>query len=155
MMPSRRRMGLLVVLVSSLALTAEANRIHKSLPRDGTVFIDRIDGFGPELAKAFLKEKVPWVIVSSRQNADFEITGSIRDIGRTEPEGAINVSNRNVGEVEEGPMPPSRLVAISVVNVSKKSIVWGYGVTGAGNLTNAAESCAKTLRDQIREAHKR
>jgi len=157
MMLSRREICLLVLIVPVLTATATAKQIHHSsqrLPRHSTVFIDHIEGFGPELKKAFLKEGVPWVIVSNRNEADFEITGSIQDIADTESSRAtINANIRDAEQNLDGQIPSNRLIMLSVVNVRTNSVVWGYGVTGAGDLADAAESCAKNLRNQIR--HKR
>ena len=151
MTPAKRKMCLMAVLVPGLAITTAANRVRnplERLPRNGTVFIDPIDGFGPQVEKAFLKENVPWVIVSSRDDADFEITGAIRDVIDTEIGTAVNLSTRDAEQ-------SNRLVMLSIVNVRTKNVVWGYGVAGAGDMTNAAESFAKTVKAQIRHKRRR
>ena len=70
---------LLLALVSVLAFVARGNQVSSGpIPRSSSVFIEPMDGFGPELQAAFLHDGVPLVIVNDKENADFEISGAIR-----------------------------------------------------------------------------
>ena len=70
----------LVSLVLAFSLVAYGHRVSPfSILPSSSVFIDPMDGFGPELQRAFLRDGVPLVIVTDKRNADFEIMGSIQD----------------------------------------------------------------------------
>jgi hypothetical protein len=103
-----------------------------SIPRDSSVFIDPMDGFGSELKAAFLKEGVSIDIVSNKSMADFEITGEIQ---------------RATHEQE------ILLVSIRILNLKTRDIVWGYGVTGITDSQSAAASCAKQLKREMHRKH--
>jgi hypothetical protein len=70
----------LLASVTVFSFVARGNQPSPdSIPRSSSVFIDPMDGFGPELQEALLNNGVPLVIASNKDNADFEIIGGIRD----------------------------------------------------------------------------
>jgi hypothetical protein len=115
-----------------------------------------MDGFGPVLQGAFLNDGVPLVIVNDKENADFEISGVIRD--DTEPT-SVQPINRRTGSSEEQETGEQtlrrRFVRVTIVDLSTKSVAWGYGVTGVRDLASAADSCAKQLKEEMNRKHRK
>src|ERR1022692_1752017 len=75
---AQTKLPLALVLLFSLVAYGHRVSPFPILP-NSSVFIDPMDGFGPELQKAFLKDGEPLVIVSEKRTADFEIKGGIRE----------------------------------------------------------------------------
>jgi hypothetical protein len=137
-----------MVLVSSLV--AYGHRIPPfPIVPSSSVFIDPMDGFGPELQKAFLKDGVPLVIVSDKKTADFEISGGIRDA--TEPTSTESMTwgggSEQQADVHE---PQPRFVTVTIVSLKTGDLAWGYGMSGITDPRTAADSCAKQLKDKIK-----
>jgi len=146
----------LLALVTAIAFVARGKQILSDpIPRSSSVFIEPMDGFGPELQQAFLNGRVPLVIVSDKQMADFEITGGIRHA--TEPTSTQPISGgTNFLEQEAGDQAlRSLFVVVTIVNVRTKSVAWGWGVTGVPDLASAAQSCAKQLKEQMKRNHRK
>jgi hypothetical protein len=119
------------LLTASLVQNVHGRKIEPSpIAQSASVFIDPMGGFGPMLQEAFLKNGVPLVIVRNKGSADFEITGEIRNA--TEPTAQIRVS---------------------IVDLKTMSMAWGYGMTGFHDLPTAAESCAKSLKHEMKHGH--
>jgi hypothetical protein len=116
------------------------------IPRSASVFIDPMDGFGPELQRAFVNDKVHLVIASDRGDADFEIMGGIRNATDQTQEGQSYGERSND---DEQAYARTRLVTVTIVNLRTKSVAWGYGASGFLDLPDAAESCAKSLKQAM------
>jgi len=121
------------------------------IARSARIFIDPMDGFGPELQKAFLKDAVPLVIVSDKGSADFEITGEIRNA--TEPTIQIGGNRGNREDLVDSQRVPTPFVRVRIVNLKTMSMAWGYGTTGFPDLSTAAEACAKRLKYEMKHRH--
>ena len=117
------------------------------IPRSSSVFIDPMDGFGPELQKAFVNDSVHLVIASDRGNADFEIMGGIRNA--TEPILAGRMYGERSNDDEQA-YARTRHVTVTIVNLRTKSVAWGCGASGFLDLSNAADSCAKDLKQAMK-----
>jgi hypothetical protein len=141
---------LLVFLVLVFSLVAYGHRVSPFpiLP-NSSVFIDPMDGVGPELQKAFLKDGVPLVIVSDRRTADFEIMGGIRDAKEPTSTGSMTWGGgrEQQADVYE---PQPRFVTVTIVSLKTGDLAWGYGTSGMTDLRAAADSCAKQLKDKIK-----
>jgi hypothetical protein len=142
----------LLASVIVFAFVARGNQLSPDpIPRSSSVFIDPMNGFGSELQEAFLNDGVPLVIVSNKDDADFEIVGEIRDA----VERPINGRTAS-GEQEAGTETlRTRVLMVSIVNLKTKSVAWGCGVTGVPDLASAAESCAKHLKEEMRRKHRK
>jgi hypothetical protein len=103
-----------------------------AIPRDSSVFIDPMDGFGRELQAAFVKEGVSIDIVSDKSMADFEITGEIQPATHAQE---------------------MQLVSIRILNLKAHDIVWGYSAAGIPDLQSTAASCAKQLKREMHRKH--
>jgi hypothetical protein len=136
------------LLVSSLV--AYGHRISPyPIPPNSSVFMDPMDGFGPELKKAFLKDGVPLVIVSDKKTADFEIMGGIQD--GQEPTSTGSMTWGESGEQQADVYEPRpRLITVTIVSLQTGDLAWGYGMSGMTDLRAAADSCAKQLKNKIK-----
>jgi hypothetical protein len=148
---------LLLALVTLLAFVARGNQVSPSpIPWSSSVFIDPMDGFGPELQAALLNDGVPLVIVNDKENADFEISGGIRD--DTEPTSGQPINGRtgSSDQQEAGVQTlRRRFVKVTILDLRTKSVAWGYGVTGVRDLASAADSCAKQLQEEMKRKHRK
>jgi hypothetical protein len=151
MRPHSQNTLLLAYLVPALAIVTCGTRLlARPIPQNSSVFIDPMDGFGPQLEKALLNDGVPLVIVSDKDDADFEIMGGIRDTPEPADEWLLSGSTRS------GEQPADvRLIRAKIVNRKTKRMVWGFGVTGISDLPSAAEICAKQLKDEMKHQHQR
>ena len=136
-----------MVLVSSVVAYGHRIPPFPILP-NSSVFIDPMDGFGPELQKAFLKDGVRLVIVSDKRTADFEITGGIRDGEPTSIESMTwGGDSEQQADVHE---PRARFFTVAIVSLKTGDLAWGYGVSGVTDPLTAADSCAKQLKEEIK-----
>ena len=114
-----------LVLVLAFSLVAYGHRVSPfPILRNSSVSIDPMDGFGPELQKALLKDGVPLVIVSDKKNADFEIMGVIRDAKEPTSTGSMTwggsaEQNANVYE------PQPRFVTVTIVEPKNRRTCLG------------------------------
>jgi ribosomal protein S15P/S13E len=84
MQKNLRRLALLIaclfVFAGNLQAQAQnqlpADPLDNRIPRNSKVYIAPMDGFEHYLAAAFRKKSVPLLIVTDRDQADFEITGT-------------------------------------------------------------------------------
>ena len=140
----------LVCMVVVFSLAAYGHRISPFpiLP-NSSIFIDPMDGFGPELHNAFLKDHVPLVIVSDTRTADFEIMGGIRDAKEPTSTGSMTWggASEQQADVHE---PQLRFVTVTIVGLKTGDLAWGYGMSGITDPLAAADSCAKQLKDKIK-----
>lgn len=143
----RKATILLLAMVFSLAAFAqdtkskETKPIDKKIPANSKVFLNPMGGFEEDLRAAIQSKKVPVVLVTDKDQADYEIAGTaesekagaakkiiMRD-WRSNEQASITVTDRKSGEV------------VFAYSVNKKSSAHGKRST--------AEACAKHLKDQI------
>lgn len=144
--------SLLLASVTALTFVARGNQVSPGpIPRGSSAYIETMDGFGPELQEALLNNGVPLVIVSNKDNADFEIIGGIRDVTE-QPMNGLTSSRQQQGDAQ--PLR-ARLITVTIVNLKTKSVAWGYGVTGVPDLAGAADSFAKRLKGEMKQRHQK
>lgn len=115
------------------------------IPRNSKVYIAPIDGFEQYLAAAFHKKEVPLTIVTDRDQADFEITGTHekKDAGWAK---MIFVSPS-----------PSASASMQVVNLKTKVVVYAdssHRTTARRGERSTAEKLAKYLKKKIEDDEK-
>jgi hypothetical protein len=113
---------------------------EKRLPANAKVFINPIEGFETYLIAAFEKKKVPILVVTDKEKADFEITGTATEkkagtakiifgSGRSEVDASIQITNIKTGVVVFG-------------SSSHKGDAWR-------GKRSAAEAIAKAIKSKI------
>ena len=116
------------------------------IPRNSKVYIAPIDGFEIYLAAAMRKKEVPLVMVTDREQADFEITGTheTKEAGWAK---TIFVSPQ-----------PSATASMQVVNLKTKIVVYAdssYRTTANRGERSTAEKLAKYLKKKIEDDEKK
>jgi hypothetical protein len=116
------------------------------IPRNSKVFIAPMDGFETYLAAAIRKKEVPIVMVTDRDQADFEITGTHekKDAGWAK---TIFVNGS-----------PSASASIQVVNLKTKIVVYAdssHRTSANRGERSTAEKLAKYLKQKIEDDEKK
>lgn len=132
---------ILFAMLSSAATRAQDNKI----PAGAKVYIEKMEGFETYLAAALDKKKVPLVVVSKREEADFEIKG------------VAEKQKAGWAKTIFGSGLPSASASIQVVNV--KSGVVAFAVAEERKDANfgqrsVAEYLAKKIGEQMRNDEK-
>jgi len=121
--------------------TTSAPSAEKKIPANSKFFLAPMGGFENDLKAAIESKKVPVVLVTDKDQADYEISGTaesekagaakkiIMGNWHSNEQASITVSDRKSGEV------------IFAYSVNKKSSAHGKRST--------AEACAKHLKEQI------
>jgi hypothetical protein len=148
----RKATILLLAMVFSLAAFAqdtqgkdtnskETKPAEKKIPANSKFFLAPMGGFENDLKAAIESKKVPVVLVTDKDQADYEISGTaesekagaakkiIMGNWHSNEQASITVSDRKSGEV------------VFAYSVNKKSSAHGKRST--------AEACAKHLKEQI------
>ena len=134
---------LLVVAAVSTALAGEKNAPpSQKIPKGAKVFVAPIEGgYDTYLKDAIAKKKVPVEIVASRDQADYEITGT-----------AESQKASTAKKVILGNWHSREEASITVSNVKSSEVVWAYSVhkeASAHGQRSSAEACAKHLKEAI------
>ena len=129
----------LALFVSAVALLAidEAGAI----PPGSKVYVQPMDGFGSYIMAAIDKKKVPILVVSEKEKADFEIGG---DAESQKAGWAKILFTRSAASTEQA--------SINVTNLKTGVIVFAYNVNkqnAARGKQSAAEACAKHLKEKM------
>ena len=116
--------------------------LDKPIPRGAKVFIAPVEGgFENYLAAAIQQKKVPVVVVTNRDKAEFEISG----VAETEKAGwAKMLFARSAASTEEA--------GIKIVDIKSDEVVFAYAVhktNSARGKQSAAEACAKHMREKV------
>jgi len=116
------------------------------IPRNSKVYIAPIDGFEIYLAAAIRKKAVPLVMVTDRDQADFEITGTHekKEAGWAK---TIFISPQ-----------PSATASMQVVNLKTRVVVYAdssHRTTANRGERSTAEKLAKYLKKKIEDDEKR
>lgn len=99
-----------------------------------------MDGFDSRLTAAFMKKKVPLLVVDSPETADFIISGS-HDIQQAGWAKTIFVSPS-----------PHASASVSIKDVRSGTIVYAYNVDKLNAVRadqSTAEACAKHIKEEI------
>jgi hypothetical protein len=114
----------------------------QKIPKGAKVFIAPIsDGYESFLKDAMSAKKVPIEVVSNRDEADYEITGS----AESQKAGAAK-------KIIMGNWHSREEASITLSNLKSGEVVWAYSVHEEGSThgkRSSAESCAKHLKEAI------
>ncbi len=137
----KKMMIVALAMLCSLAVLAQSSKTQGKIPANSKVFVAPMGGFEDDLKAAIQSKKVPVVLVTDKDQADYEITGTsdtekasaakkaIMLDWHSNEQASITVTDHKTGEV------------IFAYSVNKKSSVHGKRST--------AEACAKHLKDEI------
>ena len=113
----------------------------KKIPANSKVFLAPMGGFEDDLKAAIQSKKVPVVLVTDKDQADYEMTGT----SDTEKAGAAKkVIMLNWHSNEQA--------SITVIDHKSGEIVFAYSVnkkSSAHGKRSTAEACAKHLKEEI------
>lgn len=139
----------IALLCASAALAQDQNSQHRNdtlIPRNSKVYIAPMDGFEIYLAAAMRKKGVPLVMVTDRDQADFEITGT-HEKNEAGWAKTIFVSPQ-----------PSATASMQVVNLKTKVVVYAdssHRTTANRGERSTAEKLAKYLKKKIEDDEKK
>jgi hypothetical protein len=148
--PIQKRGGaILLALVSThLALCQNLKpeslkpALDKPIPRGARVFIAPVEGgFENYLAAAIQQKKVPVVVVTVRDKAEFEISG----VAETEKASWAKM-------LFMGSAASKEQAGIKIVNLKSDEVVFAYAVHKGNSVRghqSAAEACAKHMKEKI------
>jgi hypothetical protein len=131
---------LFFILLASVAVFGQET--GKAVPAGAKVFVNPInDEFDSALLAAFKAKKVPIEIVTEKNAADFEITGT----SETKKAGAAKI-------LLTGSWRSNEQASITLTNLKSGEAVWAYSVNkmnSAHGKRSTAEACAKHLKEKI------
>jgi hypothetical protein len=143
----RKMMVVLLAMVFSLAGFAqdtkskETKPAEKKIPANSKVFIAPMGGFEEDMKAAIQSKKVPIVLVTDKDQADYEISGASESEKASAAKKAI-MWNWHSNEQ----------ASITVTEHKSGEVVFAYSVnkkSSAHGKRSTAEACAKHLKDQI------
>ena len=130
-----------LMAVLAVPLFAKDDDMAKKIPAHSKIFLAPMGGFEQDLKTAIEKKKLPVELVSDRDKADFEITGT----SETDKAGtAKKVILLNWHSNEQA--------SITITEIKTGTVVYAYSVnkqSSAHGKRSTAEACAKHLKDQI------
>jgi hypothetical protein len=137
---------LTAVFATSVALVALGGEKNappsQKIPKGAKVFVAPIgDGFDVFLKDAFGTKRVPVEVVSNRDQAEYEITGT----AESQTAGAAK-------KIIMGNWHSKEEASITLSNLKSGEVVWAYSVhqeASTHGKRSSAESCAKHLKDAI------
>jgi hypothetical protein len=143
----RKAMILLLAMVFSLAAFAqdtkskETKPTDKKIPANSKVFLNPMGGFEEDLRAAIQSKKVPVVLVTDKDQADYEIAGT----AESEKAGAAK-------KIIMGNWHSNEQASMTVTDRKSGEVIFAYSVnkkSSAHGKRSTAEACAKHLKDQI------
>lgn len=137
------RKFMLVGLLFALGLLGYAKDAVKKIPAHSKVYIAPMEGFEDDLKAALEKKKVPLDVVSERDKADFEISGT-----------AESQKAGTAKKIIFGDWHSNEQASIKVSDIKSGEVVFAYSVnkqSSAHGKRSTAEACAKHLKEQIEE----
>ena len=129
----------LLVVVSGFVVRAADDSL--AIPKGAKIYLAPMDGFETYLSAALMKKEVPVSIVATKEQADFEITGT----SETSKAGWAKT-------IMSGNSRSDERASISVTNLKTGVIVYAYAADKGSAIRgkqSAAESCAKHLKERI------
>lgn len=135
------RKFMLVGLLFALGLLGYAKDAVKKIPAHSKVYIVPMEGFEDDLKAALEKKKVPLDVVSERDKADFEISGT-----------AESQKAGTAKKIIFGDWHSNEQASIKVSDIKSGEVVFAYSVnkqSSAHGKRSTAEACAKHLKEQI------
>jgi hypothetical protein len=131
----------LIGLLACISLAAYAKDSMRKIPPHSKVYIAPMNGFENDLKSAIEKKKVPLEIVPTRDQADFEITGTSETQKASAAKKAIMLDWHS-----------NEQASINVADIKTGDVIFAYSVnkqSSAHGKRSTAEACAKHLKDQI------
>jgi hypothetical protein len=139
------KLMLAAILVFALSQTPMAwaqSSSGKTIPRHSKVVLAAMpNGFEEYLKAAIESKKVPIELVTDKQNADFEITGTSETQKASTAKKVIMWDWRS-----------NEQASIQVTNLKTSEVVFAYSVnkiSSAHGKKSSAEACAKHLKEKI------
>lgn len=134
---------LLALAGTQLALCEDLKpALDKPIPHGARVFIAPVEGgFENYLSAAIQQKKVPIVVVTVRDKAEFEISG----VRETDKAGWAKM-------LFMGSAASKEQASIKIVNLKTDEVVFAYSVhkaNSARGYQSAAEACAKHMKEKI------
>ncbi len=143
-MRTMRVLGLIALWCSSLATPALA--ADRLMPGAKVFVHPMADGFDTFFKAALAKKKVPVVVVPSREEAQYEITGT----AESQKAGAAK-------KLILGSWHSDEQASISVAGIKSGEVVFAYSANkknSAHGKQTTAEACAKHLKEAIEKGGK-
>jgi acyl CoA:acetate/3-ketoacid CoA transferase len=138
---SGKKLSILLLLMLA-AIGGLAQDVAKAIPAGSKVFISPMkDEFEKDLVTAFEAKKVPLEVVTEKEKADFEISGT----SESKKAGAAKI-------LIMGSWHSSEQASITITNLKTGEAVWAYSVNksnSAHGKRSTAEACAKHLKEKI------
>ena len=137
------KIALIVLLLSLICLmpAAGADQQPSAIPAGSKLFIAPMDGFETFMKAALQKKQVPLVVVESRDQADFEMTGT----SNSQKAGAAKI-------ILFGSWQSREEASIKLTNLKTSEIAFAYSVhkeNSAHGKKSSAEACAKHIKEKI------
>lgn len=139
----RKLYWLLAVTVILAGFPAAGSAQSNVIPAGSKVFLAPMNGFETHLRTALETKKVPLVVVDSREQADFEISG----LADTKKAGTAKV-------LITGNWHSREEASIKVTNLKTSEVAFAYSYhtdASTHGQRSSAEACAKHLREKIAE----
>jgi hypothetical protein len=138
----RKRVVLLIFIGFAISVASSEAQTKSTFKAGAKVFIASMpDGFDTYLKSAMEKKKVSLAVVESKENADFEITGS----SDTQKAGAAKkIIRLNWHSAEQA--------SISISDLKTGEVVFAYSVnkeSSAHGKQSTAEACAKHIKEVL------
>jgi hypothetical protein len=134
--------GLAALNVYAQEQNSLATPIKKFIPIGSKVYVAPMkDGFDTFVIAGIMKKKVPVVVVTSREKADYEITG----IAESEKAGWAKM-------LFMGSSSSAEQASIKIVEIKTDEVVFGYSVNKGNSVRgkqSAGEACAKHMKESI------
>ncbi len=130
-----------LALAMAIGVSAFAKDAAKKIPAQAKVYLAPMGGFENDLKAALQSKSVPVVVVTEREKADYEITGT----SESQKAGAAK-------KIIMGNWHSSEQASITVTEMKSGEVVFAYSVnkqSSAHGKRSTAEACAKHLKDQI------
>ncbi len=133
------------VLLLSISAIAFAQAPH--VDRGAAVYIEPMEGYETHLAAAIIKEKVPLVLVTDKEKAEFVINSSISQAGPSQSAVVVNnIDNQMGGYAAQ--LAAMRVYSISLIDTRSSQIVFACSAS-KGGIKGTAEYCSKHLKQFI------
>ena len=121
---------------------SSATPTKKFIPPGSKVFVAPMkDGFDTFVIAGIMKKNVPVIVVTSREKADYEITG----IAESDKAGwAKMLFMRSSSSAEQA--------SIKIVEIKSEEVIFGYSVNKGNSVRgkqSAGEACAKHMKESI------
>jgi len=135
---------LLAVFLIALTSFAQqsATETKKFIPRGSKVYVAPMkDGFDTYVIAGIMKKEVPVIVVTSREKADYEITG----ISESDKAGWAKM-------LFMGSSSSAEQASIKIVEIKTDEVIFGYSVNKGNSVRgkqSAGEACAKHMKEAI------